>query len=696
MIDWNKVIVSSDDDTVQVVCGKSIFFAVSRAAGIDRVRKTSTSGLVDTYTMYRTDGTVAGTFTVTNGRVAEIHICSSYEYDSQTLIPTIANPQTNTFYLVPSGTGNDMYDEWIYVNNAWEKFGSASVDLSQYYTKNQTDELLNTKANTNDLGSMAFEDDAPTDNVEYVRKNGEWAVSSGGGGSGGQAVWGAIAGTLSQQTDLQNALNAKADQSSTYTKTEVNNLLDGKQNELTFDNAPTENSNNPVKSGGIKTALDAKADTTSVYTKAEADALLANKADTDDLGDLATQDSVDFATQVTGKPSAFPPTEHNHDDRYYTETEVDTFVGDLQDQIDAINKFSIHICSSTEYDSATHIPTVTNPSENTFYLVPNGTGNDVYDEYIYTNNAWEKFGSARIDISQYYTKTQIDTLLDTKQNTLSFDTTPTANSNNPVTSGGVKTALDAKQNSLIFDTTPTANSTNPVQSGGIKTALDAKQNTLTFDTTPTANSNNPVKSRGILSAIGSAIANLHKIYSAITELGFAQSSYPKLKAVTNAMPEGSIGMFKQAEIDITDYDNYENIRNLVIFRNASHGIIVLGFSYFDDAHDMENYDYGLYYANYDPEWGYFQGFRKANRDPILYYENQSVYVGSNATIIRIPYGSSLDYNISPDTIVLNCTFANPSVITSNVTWRSYAGYILFTGTCTAATKANVTLGQKGN
>lgn len=55
------------------------------------------------------------------------------------------------------------------------------------------------------------------------------------------AVWGNIEGTLSNQTDLQNALNAK-------------------QNALTFDNTPTQNSNNPVKSSGIYISLSAKAD----------------------------------------------------------------------------------------------------------------------------------------------------------------------------------------------------------------------------------------------------------------------------------------------------------------------------------------------------------------------------------------------------------------------------------------------------
>ena len=95
----------------------------------------------------------------------------------------------------------------------------------------------------------------------------------------------------------------------------------------------------------------------------------------------------------------------------------------------------------------------------------------------------------------------VKTALDTKQNNLTFDSTPTANSTNPVTSGGVKTALDTKQNNLEFDTTPTANSTNPVTSGGVKTALDGKQDTLTFDTTPTASSLNPVTSGGIKTAL---------------------------------------------------------------------------------------------------------------------------------------------------------------------------------------------------
>lgn len=51
---------------------------------------------------------------------------------------------TTTIYLVPKATAEtqDVYDEYIYVNNAWEHIGSTQVDLSNYYTKTETDALL--------------------------------------------------------------------------------------------------------------------------------------------------------------------------------------------------------------------------------------------------------------------------------------------------------------------------------------------------------------------------------------------------------------------------------------------------------------------------------------------------------------------------------------------------------------------------
>lgn len=121
--------------------------------------------------------------------------------------------------------------------------------------------------------------------------------------------------------------------------------------------------------------------------------------------------------------------------------------------------------------------------------------------------------------------------LATKQDTLTFDNAPTANSSNPVTSGGVKTALDAKQDSLTFDSTPTANSSNPVTSQGIKAAIDAKdslpsqtgQAGKVLTTDGTTASWQPVQSRNVGEYAWSALpltdAGLHLLDGSIIAEG---------------------------------------------------------------------------------------------------------------------------------------------------------------------------------
>lgn len=74
-----------------------------------------------------------------------------------------------------------------------------------------------------------------------------------------------------------------------------------------------------------------------------------------------------------------------------------------------------------------------------------------------------------------------DSYASTKQDTLTFDNTPTNGSINPVTSDGIYAALGTKQDTITVDAVPTSGSTNPVQSGGVydavqtlETAVDGK------------------------------------------------------------------------------------------------------------------------------------------------------------------------------------------------------------------------------
>ena len=52
----------------------------------------------------------------------------------------------------------------------------------------------------------------------------------------------------------------------------------------------------------------------------------------------------------------------------------------------------------------------------TLYFVPSADPQtqNIYDEYLYTNDQWEQVGSTSVDMSDYYNKTQVDTLLDDK------------------------------------------------------------------------------------------------------------------------------------------------------------------------------------------------------------------------------------------------------------------------------------------
>lgn len=117
------------------------------------------------------------------------------------------------------------------------------------------------------------------------------------------------------------------------------------------------------------------------------------------------------------------------------------------------------------------------------------------------NKLWIRAGGEDIQIPTYAEFQTLETEVDGKQDALTFDNTPTANSNNPVKSGGVYTALSGKQNTLTFDNVPTSGSSNPVKSGGVYTALAGKQDELTFDTEPTDSSTNPVTSGGVKTVV---------------------------------------------------------------------------------------------------------------------------------------------------------------------------------------------------
>lgn len=279
----------------------------------------------------------------------------------------------------------------------------------------------------------------------------------------------------------------------------------GIQSALTFDTTPTAGSSNPVTSGGVATSLSGKVD------KELGKGLSTNDYTTEEktkLTNIEAAAQVNIIEKIIVNGTEVVPVNKavaltlltntvNNLANYYLKTETYT-----QDEVNAL----INSISSLTMEIVNELPT-SDISTTTIYLVPTGS-NNVYSQYAYINNVWALLGSTSVDLTNYYTKAQMDTLLAAKQDTLTFDSAPTSLSTNPVTSGGVYDALAAKQNSLTFDAAPTTGSTNPVTSGGVYDALAAKQDVVTIDTTPTEDSDNLVTSGGVYDALAAKQDNL--------------------------------------------------------------------------------------------------------------------------------------------------------------------------------------------
>lgn len=84
---------------------------------------------------------------------------------------------------------------------------------------------------------------------------------------------------------------------------------------------------------------------------------------------------------------------------------------DINNAISTVTTFSFHICTSSEYDPTTRIPTITSPSSSTIYLIPKATAgtNQSYVEWAYISNAWEVIGDTQISVESI-SNSEIDTL----------------------------------------------------------------------------------------------------------------------------------------------------------------------------------------------------------------------------------------------------------------------------------------------
>lgn len=199
-------------------------------------------------------------------------------------------------------------------------------------------------------------------------------------------------------------------------------------------------------------------------------------------------------TEIDSKLGGKSNVGHNHDERYYTETEIDVKVNNINSQINSLIGFTATIVNSLPSTGEVGV----------LYLKLNTSASvegNIYDEYIWVNNKFEKIGSTEttVDLSGYVTQTEMNTQLANKANinhghlSRDIEINPDVEDGMWVSEYGINRQTDVNcyvydhekkleniddgANKTVVDSSLSSSSKNPVQNKVVNSALNGKSNT---------------------------------------------------------------------------------------------------------------------------------------------------------------------------------------------------------------------------
>lgn len=199
-------------------------------------------------------------------------------------------------------------------------------------------------------------------------------------------------------------------------------------------------------------------------------------------------------TEIDSKLGGKSNVGHNHDERYYTETEIDAKVNNINSQINSLIGFTATIVNSLPSTGEVGV----------MYLKLNTSASvegNIYDEYIWVNNKFEKIGSTEttVDLSGYVTQTEMNTQLANKANINHSHTSDSIDLDQDSDDGmwvheyGINNQssvngyvydhekkldnIDDGANKTVVDSSLSSSSKNPVQNKVVNSALNGKSNT---------------------------------------------------------------------------------------------------------------------------------------------------------------------------------------------------------------------------
>ena len=391
-----------------------------------------------------------------------------FRYQSVAELPTASADTMGIIYLVPSTNPQtqNVKDEFITISAtdqgtttySWEQIGSTEIDLSGYYTSQQTDAAINTALSAYSTTSQMNAAIAAAVASYYTKTE----------------VDALIADFITKSVNDLTYYYLKTE---TYSATEVDAIIAAiKQFQyVSVSELPTASASTvgkiylvPASDPQTQNVKDeyitlttveegttfynwekigsTSIDLSNYYTKTQTDAAI----------NTALASYVTSAQMATAIATALVS--------YYTKTEVDALIANfitksVDDLVNYYLKSDTYTKSEVQqlisavkqftYQSVATLPTASADTMNIIYLVPSSDPQtqNVKDEYItiatteqdVTTYSWEKIGSTDIDLSGYYTSQQTDSAINTALASYSTTTQMTT---------AINTAVSGKQNAI--------------------------------------------------------------------------------------------------------------------------------------------------------------------------------------------------------------------------------------------------------
>lgn len=317
---------------------------------------------------------------------------------------------------------SDVYDEYIYVDGTWELIGNTYVDLTDYYTKSQTESKIDEKVSI-ETQNRILADNTLQNNIDDVQTNIDDVNNSLNSEITTRQnkdlshetkmteIESNLNSEISRATNAENNLSNRCDSYDSHVSNTENphNVTAeqvglGNVTNVSTTSTITPDSEKNITSGAVYTALENKVDKIDGRGLSEQNFTYAEKTK---LAGLENYDDTSIQSRISANENA-----------------ITTLNGDTSVSGSVDKKIADAIAGITQIDFKIVSELPSAGLKGTIYLI-RGTGTGTtqqYDEYIWLDNKWEQLGKSTIevDLSDVYSKSEVNALVSVKNDKITI------------------------------------------------------------------------------------------------------------------------------------------------------------------------------------------------------------------------------------------------------------------------------------